>query len=103
MEGTVQEGAIRRQGQAEVIGRWRADSRSLAIETADADLRRAADEILRRPQTIPVHGPSHLPFAAEAVPAVELPTTIKHLALVALELEARGFVLDAEDTEPGPA
>ncbi len=95
----MQEGPIRRQGQAEVIGRWRADSRSLVIETADPELRRAADEILGRPQTIPVHGPAHFEFAAEGVPAIELPTTIKHLALVALELEARGYTMEPEDLE----
>jgi hypothetical protein len=99
----MQEGAIRRQGHAEVIGRWKADSRSLTIETADVDLRRAAEAVLGRPQTIPVHGPGHFEFAAEGVPAVERPTTIKHLALVALELEARGYALDAEDAEPPAA
>ena len=90
----MQTGIIRKRGKQGVIGRWRADAQAIVVETEDPDLRRAADEILRTPQTIPVHPPEHFEFAAPAQPVVESPTTIKYLALFALELEERGFELD---------
>jgi len=96
----MQSGTIRRQGEPGVVGRWQADTLTLAIDTEDPDLGRHAAEILGRPQTIPVHGPDRLEFAADAVPAVETPATIRHLALVALELEARGYVMEPEEAEP---
>jgi hypothetical protein len=80
-----------------VVGRWQADVQSIIVETDDPELRRIADEILKTPQTIPVHGAEHLEFATQAEPVVEPPSTIKYLALFALELEARGFDLEAEE------
>jgi hypothetical protein len=97
----MQQGTIHRAGQAEAVGWWRADTQSLTIRTDDAELRRAADEILGRPQAIPVHGAENFQFAVEAVPTVERPSTIRHLALVALELEARGFTMEPDEESPG--
>jgi len=93
----LQNGLIRKSRQAEVVGRWRADTKSIVVETDDPELRRIADEILGTPQTIPVHGAEHLDFATQAEPVIEPPSTIKYLALFALELEARGFDLEAEE------
>ncbi|HTU03393.1 MAG TPA: hypothetical protein VMG58_16305 [Candidatus Sulfotelmatobacter sp.] len=97
----MQRGTIRRRGATEAIGRWRADTTRIEIETDDAELRIVADEVLTRPQTIPVHGADHLGVAAEAVPLVAPPARISLLALVALELESRGFAMEPdEDSEP---
>ena len=93
----MQRGAIRRRGSRQVIGRWRADVHSIVVETDDPGLRQAADEILRTPQTIPVHAPEHLEFATQAEPLVDPPSKIKYLALFALELEERGFELEPEE------
>jgi hypothetical protein len=95
--GTMQQGKITRAGI--VVGTWRADERSLAVESDDAELRQAAAEIVTRARPIPVHGPEHYQFAAEAVPVVEAPATVKYLALVALELEARGYTMEPDDEE----
>ncbi len=80
-------GTIRRRGSKDVIGQWRADQQSLVVETQDADLRKAADEILKTPQTIPVHAPEHYDGTSFAVPVVEAPAKLKYLALFALEME----------------
>lgn len=93
----MQKGTIRRRGNFQVIGRWRADSKSITVETDEAELRTAADDILKRAQTIPIHGAEHREFADGAVPLVETPSTIKFLALFALEMEERGFELEPED------
>lgn len=93
----MQQGSIRRRGEAEVIGRWRADVHSIVVETEDPDLRRVADEILKTPQAIPVHPPERFEFAAQAQPVFESPSTIKYLALFALELEERGFEIQPEE------
>jgi hypothetical protein len=95
----LQRGIIRRRGQAQVIGRWQADIRSIVVETQDPDLSRTADEVLKTPQNIPVHAPEYFDFAAPAVPLTEAPSTIKYLALFALELEARGFAVEPEEEE----
>jgi len=79
-----------------VIGYWRADVRSIVVETEDPDLKRAADEILRTVQTIPVHASERMEFATQAEPVTEPPSKIKYLALFALELEERGFELEPE-------
>src|SRR3990172_8518076 len=53
-EIAMKTGVIRRKGKgAEVVGRWRADQQSLVVETEDAELRKAADEILKTPRSIP--------------------------------------------------
>lgn len=93
----MQQGVIRRLGTPQVVGRWRADMHSITVETDDPELRRVTDEILKTPQTIPVHGPEHFEFATQADPVVEPPSTIKYLALFALELEGRGFDLEPEE------
>jgi hypothetical protein len=93
----MQKGTIRRRGESEVIGRWQADSESIVVETEEPGLRRAADEILKRFQTIPIHAAEHYEFAGGAVPLVDTPSTIKFLALFALEMEERGFELEPED------
>ena len=68
-EPELQKGIIRRRGNRQVIGCWRADVDSIVVETDDPELRQAADEILRTPQTIPVHGPEHGEFASQADPS----------------------------------
>ena len=93
----MQRGVIRRRGSKQAIGYWRADAQSIVVDTEDPDLRRATDEILRSPQTIPVHAPERFEFAAQAEPVIEPPSKIKYLALFALELEERGFELDPEE------
>ncbi len=91
------EGRIYRTGQSRMLGRWRADATSFQIETDDPELRRLADEILTHPQALPVHGAEHFEFAAEGASVVERPATVKYLALVALELEARGFTMEPDE------
>ena len=93
----MQRGAVRKRGMRRVIGHWRADARSIVVDTEDPDLRRAADEILGSPQTIPVHGPDRFEFVTQAEAVIEQPSRIKYLALFALELEARGFELEPEE------
>ena len=92
----MQKGAIRKRGTHQVIGHWRADVRSIVVETEDPDLKGAADEILRTVQTIPVHASERMEFATQAEPVIERPSKIKYLALFALELEERGFELEPE-------
>jgi len=90
----MKKGTIRRKGKGtEVVGTWKADQQSLVVETEDAELRKAADEILKTPQTIPVHAPSF------AVPVVEPPAKLKYLALFALEMEERGFEVEPDEEE----
>lgn len=93
----MQKGFIRRRGTTQVIGRWRADLHSITIETDDPELRRASDEVLGTPQSIPVHAPERLPGLSQAESVVEPPARIKYLALFALELEQRGFELEPEE------
>jgi hypothetical protein len=90
-------GIIRRRGKNEIIGTWRADQQSLVVETEDAGLRKAADEILKTPQTIPVHAPEHHDGTSFAVPVVEAPAKLKYLALFALEMEERGFEVEPDE------
>ena len=80
-----------------MIGQWRADQQSLVVETEDAELRKAADEILKTPQTIPVHAPEHYDGTSFAVPVVEPPAKLKYLALFALEMEERGFEVEPDE------
>ena len=93
----MQRGIIRRRGQTQVIGRWQADLHSIVVETEDPELKKAAEAILKTPQTIPVHAPEHFEFAAQAEPVIEAPSKIKYLALFALELEERGFEVEPEE------
>lgn len=87
----MERGTIRRNGTTAIIGRWLADARSITVETADPDLRAAADSVLATPQVIPVHASERFEFAGPADLVVRSPSTIQFLALFALELEARGF------------
>jgi hypothetical protein len=93
----VQKGAIREQKTQRIIGHWRADAQSIIVDTEDLDLRRAADEILGSPQTIPVHPPERFEFVTQAEAVIEPPSRIKYLALFALELESRGFELEPQE------
>ncbi len=93
----MQSGTIRRRGNAQVIGRWKADRDAIVVETAELDLRRAADEILNSPQRIPIHPADRFEFVGSAEPLIDTPSTIKFLALFALEMEERGFELEPEE------
>ena len=93
----MQKGIVRRRGSQQVAGVWRADARSIVVETEDPDLRKAVDEVLGTSQTIPVHPPEHFDYAAQAEPMTDSPSRIKYLALFALELEERGFELEPEE------
>ncbi len=93
----MQQGTIRNKGSAQVLGRWRADERAIVVDTEDPELRRAADEILGHAQAIPVHGPEHYEFVGQAEPLLERPSTIKFLALFALELEQRGYEVEPDE------
>ena len=92
-------GIVRKRGKKEIIGRWRADAQSLVVETEDVELRRAADEILKTPQTIPVHAPEHYDGTSFAVPVVESPAKLKYLALFALDMEERGFEVEPDEED----
>ena len=93
----MQPGVIRRRGDSSVLGRWRADAGSIVVDTNDPALRNASDQILRTPQRIPVHGAERREFATHGDTQTEAPSTIKYLALVALELEQRGYVLEPDE------
>jgi hypothetical protein len=95
----MQQGIIRRSGNPDVIGRWRADLHSLAVDTEDNDLRQAADDILKTPQSIPVHAPERRVGLSLAEEVVEPPAKLKYLALFALEMEARGFEVEPEEED----
>lgn len=95
----MQTGTIRKRGDPRILGRWRADLHSIVVETADQELRAITDEVLKRPLTIPVHGPERFEFAGQAEPMLETPSQIKFLALFALELEERGFEVESEEDE----
>ncbi|HSD50506.1 MAG TPA: hypothetical protein VLG48_03785 [Candidatus Methylomirabilis sp.] len=95
----MQKGFIRRRGTTQVIGRWQADLHSITVDTDDSALRKAANEVLGTPQSIPVHAPERLPGLSHAERVVETPARIKYLALFALELETRGFELEPDEDE----
>ncbi len=93
----MQTGVIRRRDGSDIVGRWRANAGTIVVETEDQALRRASDEILNTPQRIPVHSAERQEFATHGDTRIETPSTIKYLALFALELEQRGFVLEPDD------
>lgn len=97
----MKKGIIRRRGSPDEIGRWRADLHSLVVETDDPELRRAADEILKTPQSIPVHAAERHAGVSYSEDVIESPAKLKYLALFALEMEERGFEVepDEEDEE----
>jgi hypothetical protein len=98
-EAAMKKGTIRRRGSPEVIGRWRADLHSLVVETDDGELRRVADEILKTPQSIPVHASERHAGLSYSVDAVEPPAKLKYLALFALEMEERGFEVEPDEDD----
>lgn len=95
----MKKGVIRRKGKGEVIGTWRADLHSLVVETEDAEVRRAADEILKTPQSIPVHAPERHAGLSYSEDVIESPAKLKYLALFALEMEERGFEVEPEEED----
>ncbi|MEE9539434.1 MAG: hypothetical protein V3W10_08870 [candidate division NC10 bacterium] len=95
----MKKGIIRRGGSPQKIGEWRADRNSLVVETEDPDLRKAADEILKTPQSIPVHASERHAGLSYSEQVVEPPAKLKYLALFALEMEERGFGVEPEEDE----
>lgn len=95
----MKKGIIRRGGSPQKIGEWRADRNSLVVETEDPDLRKAADEILKTPQSIPVHAAERHEGLSYSEQVVEPPAKLKYLALFALEMEERGFEVEPEEDE----
>jgi hypothetical protein len=67
------------------------------VETNDPALQSASDQILHTPQRIPLHGAERREFVTQGDTLTEAPSTIKYLALFALELEQRGFVLEPDE------
>jgi hypothetical protein len=95
----MKKGIIRRRGSAHVIGRWRADHSTLVVETEYRDLRVAADEVLKTPQSIPVHAPERHAGLSYSEDVIESPAKLKYLALFALEMEERGFEVEPDEEE----
>ncbi|MFQ5803719.1 MAG: hypothetical protein ACE5JQ_12555 [Candidatus Methylomirabilales bacterium] len=95
----MKKGIIRRRGSPHVIGTWRADLHSLVVETEYRDLRAAADEVLKTPQSIPVHAPERHAGLSYSEDVIESPAKLKYLALFALEMEQRGFEVEPEEDE----
>ncbi len=95
----MKKGIIRRRGSPQKIGEWRADLNSLVVETEDPDLRKAADEVLKTPQSIPVHAPELHAGLSYSEQVVEPPAKLRYLALFALEMEERGFEVEPEEDE----
>ncbi len=95
----MQQGGIREKASGRLIGRWRADEHAIAVETDEPNLKRVAAEVLGQAQVIPIHGPEHHEFVGEAEPLMERPSTIKFLALFALEMEGRGYVVEPGEEE----
>jgi len=94
VERDVPHGVIRRQGISLVLGTWRADLRSLTVETSDPELRVAADCILTTPMLIP-HHPAEKWVAADAESAAfEPPAKQKYLLLFMAEMESAGYELE---------
>ena len=93
----MQTGVVRSRDSSCVLGRWYADAGSIVVETKVPALRHVSDQILQTPQCIPVHGADRLEFATHGESLTETPSTIRYLALFALELEQHGFVLEPDD------
>jgi hypothetical protein len=93
----MKKGIIRRRGSPGVVGQWRADLHSLVVETEDPELRRAADEVLKTPQSIPVHAPERHAGLSYSQDVVEAPAKLRYLALFAMEMEGRGFEVEPEE------
>ena len=92
----MQTGIIRKRGSSRVLGRWRPDDQSIVVETEGPTLQIASDQTLT-PQQIPIHGADRHDFATHVESLVETPSTIKFLALFALEPEQRGFVPEPDE------
>ena len=92
-------GVIRRRGSAGVVGTWRADVRSLTVETDDPDLRRAADEVLSTPQMIPQKPDQEWVRSGRETSTYEPPSSQRYLILFALEMESRGYEVEPAEDE----
>jgi len=93
----MQAGVIRRRDNSCILGRWRADAGSIVVETKDPALRHVSDQILQTPQRIPIHSAERLEFVTDGESLTEAPSAIRYLALFALEMEQRGFVLEPDE------
>lgn len=93
------QGVIRRRGSATVLGTWRADARSLSVQTEDPGLRAAADRILGTPQLIPVKPPMHWQEAGPESGVRTAPAAYKHIPLLVMELESLGYEVEQTDDE----
>ena len=69
------------------------------VKTEDADLRTAADEILKTPQSIPVHAAERHAGLSYSEDVIEAPAKLKYLALFALEMEERGFEVEPDEDD----
>jgi len=93
----MQTGVIRSRDSSCVLGRWYADAGSIVVETKDPALRHVSDQILQTPQRIPIHSAERLEFVTDGESLTEAPSAIRYLALFALEMEQRGFVLEPDE------
>ena len=93
------QGVIRKRGSAAVLGTWRADARSLSVQTEDPGLRAAADRILRTPQVIPEKPARHWEEAGPASAARTPPAAYKYMPLLVMELESLGYEVEQTDDE----
>lgn len=92
-------GVILKRGGPAVVGTWRADSRSLTVETQDPDLRRVADEVLSTPQMIPQKPAEKWIRSGREDSTHEPPSSQKYLILFALEMESRGYEMEPSEDE----
>ena len=93
----MQTGVVRSRDSSCVLGRWYADAGSIVVETKDPALRHVSDQILQTPQRIPIHSAERLEFVTDGESLTEAPSAIRYLALFALEMEQRGFVLEPDE------
>jgi len=92
-------GVIRKRGAATVLGTWRADARSLSVETEDPGLRAAADRILSTPQLIPLKPPTRWQEAGAESAIRTPPVAYKYIPLLVMELETLGYEVEQTDGE----
>lgn len=93
------QGVIRKQGSEAVLGTWRADARSLSVQTEDPGLRAAADRILSTPQQIPLKPPRHWQEAGPESAVRTAPVAYKYIPILVMELEALGYEVEQIDEE----
>ncbi|MBI2080980.1 MAG: hypothetical protein HY575_01175 [candidate division NC10 bacterium] len=93
------QGVIRKRGAPAVLGTWRADARSLSVQTEDPALRAAADRILSTPQLIPQKPARHWEEAGPGAAVRTPPAAYKYIPLFVLELESLGYEVEQTDDE----